>query len=187
MGKKGLTRDGNYFCISNFLYDELNTLGIPPMILAEAVNDFLREGTASYSVYWGSSQERGNTRVLNLLITTPNKSKRVFLMVSNFDGIYEITLLEPFNFGNSMEKLISYGKNLEKYEVSMPFLYKFVVFETFDAFKKLSRVEFQGIISKDTEKYMVAMGNEKALLWKIETPRVDLVNKENVRLTNLNH
>ncbi|MEM0169099.1 MAG: hypothetical protein QXY37_00340 [Metallosphaera sp.] len=186
-GKKGFTTDGNYFCISNFLSDELAKLSISPAILAEAVIDFLNERMASYTTYWGGGNANGSTRVLDLYIITPDVTKKTLLMISNFNGISEISLLEQFFFEQIMEKLMNYGKNLEKYEVTMPFLYKFVIFETFNVFRKLMNVKYQGIVSRGNEKYMLALENEKALVWKVEEPKINLINKENVMLINLNH
>ncbi|BCS91875.1 hypothetical protein [Metallosphaera javensis (ex Sakai et al. 2022)] len=186
-GKRGITREGHLFCISSFLNEELQRLKIPPIIFAEAVIDFLNEGSASFTAYWGSGENGGTTRILDLSVVTPDRTRRLFLVISRFNGINEITLLEPFYFTNVMEKLISYGKNLERYQLTMPFLYKFVIFEAFHTFSRVTNVKYQGIVSEGTEKYMVALEKEKALLWKIEEPKMNLVNRENITLIHLNY
>ncbi|MCH1770556.1 MULTISPECIES: hypothetical protein [Metallosphaera] len=186
-GRRGITRDGHLFCISSFLEQELQRLKIPPIVLAETIIDFLKEGTASYTSYWGSGEDGGITRILDLSVVTPDRTRRVFLVISRFNGINEITLLEPFYFTNVMEKLILYGKNLDKYQVTMPFLYKFVIFEAFHTFNKVTNVKYQGIISDGKEKYMVALEKQKALLWKIEEPKMKLVNREDITLMHLNY
>ncbi|QKQ99756.1 hypothetical protein GWK48_04550 [Metallosphaera tengchongensis] len=185
-GRKGVTAGGHFFCISTFLHKELEQLKVPDSVLVEAIVDFMNDNSVSYSVYWGSSVSPGHSRVLEVWVNTSEKTRRVFLVISNLDGINEIRVLEPFYFSEVAERILNYGKRLDSYRMTMPFLYKFVVFESFNVFRKLSNIEFQGIISKNNEKYMVAMENEKALLWKVESTGVDLVKKDSIMLMHLN-
>ncbi|MCY0882537.1 MAG: hypothetical protein OWQ50_01715, partial [Acidianus infernus] len=66
------------------------------------------------------------------------------------------------------------------------FIYKFVVFETFNIFKKKFNANSEKIIGKNNEKLLIAKNVEdNALIWKIEAPQFSYVsnyeeNKANV-------
>jgi len=175
-GKKEISPSGHLYCLSSFLENELKRIGLPVSSFVEIVIDFLSEKTASHSGYTISKVMTKSSRILDLWITTTEGSRRAFLVVSAFNDVTEVTLLEPFYFNQVMQKVLLHGSKLNMYEISMPFLYKFIVFETFDAFGKMSRIRYQGLISKEDYKYMVAVSeDERALVWKVDSTSLNLI------------
>ncbi|AWR97441.1 hypothetical protein DFR86_07685 [Acidianus sulfidivorans JP7] len=175
--KKIITDSGHIVSISTALNKELNDLRISPKTFAEIVLNFLEENTKIYSTYIHALPVKKGckyySRIIDIWINYSSEFKHLFLILINYDEISEVLILDPQIFEMAADKLLSYASSKDCMEVSMPYPYKFVVFETFNTFKKKFGTEFEGIIGKN-EKYLIAMDkSSKALVWKIESTKLD--------------
>lgn len=177
VGKKVLTDSGHIISFSPALINELESLDINPKIFAEIVLEFLKENSRHLSTYIKPLPKKQGckyyARVIDLWLHYPLRTHHVLFLLINYDEISEILILDPQVFQLATDKLLDYAASKDCLKVSMPYLYKFVVFETFNTFKKKFSVKFEGVIG-DNEKYLVALDeNSKALLWKIDSPQLE--------------
>lgn len=175
-GKKILTESGHVVSFSTSLLSELENLSINPKLFAEIILNFLGENTRFFSTYIHSLPVKQGckyyARVIDFWINYGSESQHVFLLLVNYEDISEILILDPQVFGIATDKILNYASSKDCMQVSMPYPYKFVIFETFNTFKKKFGTKFEGIMGNN-EKYLVAMDqNSKALVWKIESPKL---------------
>ncbi|EZQ01917.1 MULTISPECIES: hypothetical protein [Acidianus] len=171
-----LTESGHIASISNSLKEELEGLNVNIDRFSEAVIDFLKDDSKIYSTYMKPIKVTGNcpifTRVLDLWITHTAGQTHVITLVSNYGDISEVMFVDPIVFNYASEKIMDIASSSECMELSMPFPYKFVVFETFNAFSKKFSTDFLGVIGH-REKYLMAYKSTKAIMWKVESTKVD--------------
>ncbi|ARM76090.1 hypothetical protein [Acidianus manzaensis] len=175
--KRILTESGHIASISTALTKELENLKINPKTFAEIALNFIEENTKFFSTYIHSLPIKQGcryySRIIDFWINYGSQSRHLFLLLINYDEISEVLILDPQIFEMATDKLLNYASSKDCMEVSMPYPYKFVVFETFNTFKKKFGIEFEGIIGNN-EKYLVAMDKtSKALIWKIESTKLD--------------
>ncbi|BDC19455.1 hypothetical protein [Acidianus sp. HS-5] len=187
-GVKFISNSGHLVSFSNSLFNELNVLGIDKKTFAEIVIDFLNEDTKYYSTYIKPISKveecKYYSRIFEFWITSSLTSKQMFAVITNYDEISEVLLVDPQIFTYAAEKLLHYASTKECMKFSMPFIYKFVVFETFNIFKRKFNANMQKIVGKDKEKFLIAKNIEdNALIWKIESPRFSYVsNYEEIKV-----
>lgn len=178
-GKKILTDHGHIASFSSALLSELDKLKINPKFFAEIVLNFLKEGTKQFSSYLQPLPKRQGcryyARVIDFWLNYGSQMQHLILILANYDDVSEILILDPQLFQNAIDKLLSFAVSKDCLEILMSYPYKFVVFETFNVFKKKFNVKFEGIIG-DSEKYLVILDEDmKALLWKVESPKLDFI------------
>ncbi|MUM64310.1 hypothetical protein D1867_03385 [Acidianus infernus] len=189
-GVNFISNSGHLVSFSSSLFNELNRLGIDKRTFAEIVIDFLNEGTKYYSTYIkpisNIEECKYYSRIFEFWITSSLTSKQMFAVITNYDEISEVLIIDPQVFNYAVEKLLNYASTKDCMKFSMPFIYKFVVFETFNIFKKKFNANSEKIIGKNNEKFLIAKNVEdNALIWKIEAPQFSYVsnyeeNKANV-------
>ncbi|TRM79147.1 hypothetical protein DJ531_13560, partial [Sulfolobus sp. A20-N-F6] len=116
--------------------------------------------------------------IFELWVTFPNESYQKFLVVIiNIEGNAQIFLLKPELYKDLSEDILSNLANKYKcLDIIMPFIYRFVVFDTFNAFKRVFDTTFEGVIDIHGEKYLTTISNsKKALMWKIDSTNVRYV------------
>lgn len=130
----------------------MNVLGIDKKTFAEIVIDFLNEDTKYYSTYIKPISKveecKYYSRIFEFWITSSLTSKQMFAVITNYDEISEVLLVDPQIFTYAAEKLLHYASTKECMKFSMPFIYKFVVFETFNIFKRKFNANMQKLWEK---------------------------------------
>ncbi len=183
-GEKGeakfISNSGHLVSFSNSLYNELSKLGIDKKTFAEIVIDFLNEDVKYYSTYIKPLSKvdecKYYSRIFEFWITSSLTSKQMFAVITSYDEISEVLLVDPQIFNYAAEKLLHYASTKECMKFSMPFIYKFIVFETFNIFKRKFNANLEKIVDKDNDKFLIAKNTEdNALIWKIEAPQFSYV------------
>jgi hypothetical protein len=181
-GERVLTDSGHVVTFSNNLSTELKDMGINVKVFAGAVTDYLNEKTKSYSIYYRplntTSISEIFARVFSFWLIYSSGQIQLFAIISNYKDISEITIIDPQLVTLELEKIMNFAKNYKTATITMPFLYKFLVFEMFNLFRKNNILKFEGIIEErhDT-KYMMAINkNLNAIIWKIDSTKLNYVN-----------
>jgi len=189
IGKRYLSSEGHIVEIDNALEAELNFIGVSPKLFIEGIIELVSERSFTYSFSIPSKMLSGECSnvldIFELWVTFPNESYQKFLVVIiNIEGNAQIFLLKPELYKNLSEDILSNLAN--KYvclDIIMPFIYRFVVFDTFNAFKRVFDTTFEGIIDLHGEKYLATISNsKKALMWKIDSTNVRYVSNNLIPL-----
>ncbi|TRM89834.1 hypothetical protein DJ529_00155 [Sulfolobus sp. C3] len=182
IGKRYLSNEGHIVEIDSSLEAELNSIRISAKLFIEGILEFISEKSSTYSFFIPSKALSGECSnvldIFELWVTFPNESYQKFLVVIiNIEGNAQIFLLKPELYKDLSEDILSNLANKYKcLDIIMPFIYRFVVFDTFNAFKRVFDTTFEGVIDIHGEKYLTTISNsKKALMWKIDSTNVRYV------------
>ncbi|AWR94570.1 hypothetical protein [Acidianus brierleyi] len=181
-GEKVLTDSGHVVTFSKNLSIELKNMGINIKVFAGVVADYFNEKSKSYSIYYRplnmANMSDIFTRVFEFWVVYSSGQIQLFSIISNYKDISEITIIDPQLVTLELEKIMNFAKNYKTATITMPFLYKFLIFETFNLFRKNNILKFEGIIEEKRDaKYMMAVNkNLNAIIWKIDSTKLNYVN-----------
>jgi len=181
-GERVLTDNGHVVTFSNNLSTELKNMGINLKVFAGVVADYFNEKSKYYSIYYRPLNKYNVsdifTRVFEFWLVYSSAQIQLFSIISSYKDISEITIIDPQFVILELEKIMNLAKNYKTATITMPFLYKFLVFETFNLFRKNNILKFEGIVKeKHDAKYMMAVNNDlNAIIWKIDSTKLDYIN-----------
>ena len=179
IGNRYLTSEGHIVELSKAVENELNNIGISAKLFVEGLVDFIsQDNTNSYSFFIPAKPIKDHcnniVKIFEILVSTRLSSINILTVIINIEGSAQIVLLKPELYNNISKELIQILT--EKYfclEITMPFIYRFVIFDTFNVFKKLFRITFEGIVNLSGTKYMTSISDDmKALIWQIDSTNI---------------
>ncbi|WP_338600795.1 hypothetical protein V6M85_12675 [Sulfolobus tengchongensis] len=179
IGKRYLTTEGHIIELGESLEKELYLIGISPKLFAEVLADLMAQKDGMYSFFVPAkniSEDCANVlRIFEILISTYNISRKMLVVIISVEGNAQITLLRPELYNNFSKELMAVlTKKYICLKITMPFIYRSVVFDTFNSFKKLFNIIFEGIIKLSGNTYMATISNDKkALIWKIDSTNIE--------------
>ncbi|QGA67590.1 hypothetical protein [Sulfolobus sp. E11-6] len=181
IGRKILTSEGHVIELNPLLETELSLIGVSPKLFAEGITDAVIQNDGTYSFFLPvkklSDDCENILRIFEIWITTINLARKMLVIVINVEGNAQITLLKPELYNNFSKDLIEIlAKKYICLKITMPFMYRSVIFDTFNSFKRLFDIIFEGIINLSGNNYMATISNDKkALLWKIDSTNIQYV------------
>ncbi|ACP35764.1 conserved hypothetical protein [Sulfolobus islandicus L.S.2.15] len=181
IGRKVLTSDGHVVELNPSLEKELSLIGVSSKLFAEGLIDAVTQNNGTYSFFLPAkkiSDECENVlRIFEIWISTTNQTRKMLVIVINVEGNAQITLLRPELYNDFSKDLIEIlAKRYICLKITMPFMYRSVIFDTFNSFKRLFDIIFEGIINLSGNIYMATISNDKkALLWKIDSTNIRYV------------
>jgi len=181
-GRRFLTKDGRLVTLSRELVDQCEGSGISPSMLSEVISDFNESGSRISSSYLVSMREKQNecnvTKVIDLWITDAVKSTHVIMTVTGLGSVGELRFVYPEFFGELAKTILSNNVKYDCSSIVMTFPYMFVVFDTFNAFKKVYNNVIEGIVRMNGSSFMFSKTEAKSLIWEVDTPKVDYISNE---------
>jgi len=173
--KKILTSSGDIIGLSKDLSKVLQENGIRADVFGDFVIDYVREIQPLYTLHVSGKQFSmlcPNIAVfIELWITSAEKTFQSFLAIINYSGSVQMSISKPELFDRIIldvtRKTIDF---LDCLRVEMPFLYRFIIFEFFSSFRKLSKVKFEGIVDKN---FVLADYKDRGLVWEIDSTVMD--------------
>ena len=173
--KKVLASSGDVVGLSKDLSKILQDHGIRAEVFGDFLIDYIREAQALYTLYVSGKQFSllcpNIAFFIELWITTAEKTLQSFLAIINYSGNIQMSISKPELFDRVIldvtRKSIDF---LDCLRVEMPFLYRFIIFEFFSSFRKLSKVKYEGIIDKN---FVLADYMDRGLVWEIDSTVMD--------------
>lgn len=173
--KKVLTNSGDIVGLSKDLSKVLQEHGIRADVFGDFVIDYVREAQPLYTLHVSGKQFSmlcPNIAIfIELWITNAEKTFQSFLAIINYSGNVQMSISKPELFDRVIldvtKKTIDF---LNCLRVEMPFLYRFIIFEFFSSFRKLSKVRFEGIVDKN---FVLADYKDRGLVWEIDSTVID--------------
>ena len=173
--KKVITSSGDVVGLSKDLSKLLQEHGIRAEVFGDFLIDYLKESQPLYTLYVSGRQFStlcpNIAFFIELWITTVQRTFQSFLAIINYSGNIQISVSKPELFDRVIfdvtRKSIDF---LDCLRVEMPFLYRFIIFEFFSSFRKLSKVKFEGIINKNL---ILADYMDRGLVWEIDSTVMD--------------
>ncbi|MCI2415003.1 MAG: hypothetical protein MPF33_07155 [Candidatus Aramenus sp.] len=191
--EKVITDDGHLVAFSKGMAEELRNLGIGSKAFANWVTAYFEERVTSYSVYYKRLNVPEGpevfSRVFEFWVNFPNYQTKLFAVISNFKDVSKVTLIDSKLINMEVEKVM---KDVNKYKdalITMPFLYKFLVFEAFNAFRKMKELRFEGLVRAKQSDYLLAVNKDlNAVIWMVDSTNLKYVNdvgKENLGVSSI--
>ncbi|BFI75552.1 hypothetical protein [Sulfurisphaera ohwakuensis] len=170
-----LSSSGDLVGLTKELREILEQNGINMNIFSDFIIDYIKENNSMLTIHVSGKPYSficPNTGIfLELWITDAEKSTQHFLAIVNYSGNIQISISKPELFDrvifDIMRKSVDY---LNCLRVQMPFLYKFIIFEIFSSFRKISKIKFEGIIDKN---FIVTDYKDRGIIWEIDSTTVD--------------
>jgi len=176
IGNRYLSSEGHVVELDGRLEKELLSVGVLPKFFIEGLVDFITENKQNiYSFFVPARSIVGECKnilkIFELWISSYNSLIKLIVIIINIEENAQILLFKPELYVTVSHDIMS--TLTQKYlcvEIIMPFIYRFVIFDTFNIFKKLFNIVFEGIIDLKGNKYMTSISNdERALIWKIDS------------------
>ncbi len=179
--EKVITDSGHLVSFSKGLSEELKNLGIGSKTFANWVIEYFEEKSPSYSVYYKRlnvpREPEVFSRVFEFWVNFPNYQTRLFAVITNFNDVSKVTLIDSKLINVEVENVLNDVNKYKDALITMPFLYKFLVFETFNAFRKMKELKFEGIVRTTHNNYLLAVNKDlNAVIWKVDSTSLKYVN-----------
>ncbi|BFH73177.1 hypothetical protein SJAV_11210 [Sulfurisphaera javensis] len=176
--KRFLSSSGDVVGITEELRKLIEQNGINLITFSDFIVEYLKENQSLLTIHVTGKPFSilcPNIGVfLQIWITDAEKSTQHFLAIVNYSGNVQISISKPELFDrvifDIMKKSIEY---LDCLRVEMPFLYRFIIFELFNSFRKLSKIKFEGIVDKNI---VLADYKDRGLIWEIDSTTIDYTN-----------
>lgn len=173
--KKVLSSNGNIVGLTNELIKVIEHNGINLNVFSDFLVDYIKDNQNLFNIHVSGKPFSflcPNTGIfLELWITNAEKSTQHFLALINYSGDVQISISRPELFDRVIYEIMRKSLQfLDCLRVEMPFLYRFVIFELFNSFKKLSKVRFEGKIENNI---VVADYKDRGLIWEIDSTSID--------------
>ena len=166
---KFLTEESEIVGLSKHVVEEVEKVGVKPKSFSNALIEYVKDGGAYYTTYLHSKgvEECGKGTVFELWI---NEDRHDFVILVNYNGLSQVSFTKPEFFNVVAEQSVRNMLSTSCVDINMPYPYKFVVFETFNAFRKLSKVDFEGVIDK---KLVSIDDKRRGFVWVLESPNIN--------------
>ncbi len=181
-GRRFITNDGHLVTLSSELEKECERSGLSPSMLSEIIVDFFQTKSKISSSYVvplkGSSPSCILTNVIDLWITDASMSSHVIMTITVNGESGEVRFVYPQFFAELAKSILSNNMKYACNKIVMSFPYMFVIFDTFNAFKKVYSNVIEGIVNMEGSNYMFSRTEMRSLIWKVDTPKVDYISNE---------
>jgi len=173
--KKVITSSGDLVGLSKDLNKVLQDHGIRADVFGDFLIDYVKESQPLYTLYVSGKQFSALCPniafFLELWITTVQRTFQSFLAIINYSGSVQLSISKPEFFDRVILDVTKKSMDfLDCLRVEMPFLYRFIIFEFFSSFRKLSKVKFEGIVDKNL---VLADYMDRGLVWEIDSTAMD--------------
>ena len=173
--KKVITSSGDVVGLSKDISKVLQEHGIRADVFGDFLIEYIRESQPLYTLYVSGKQFSmlcpNIAFFIELWITSAEKTFQSFLAIINYSGSIQMSISKPELFDRVIldvtKKTIDF---LDCLRVEMPFLYRFIIFEFFSSFRKLSKVKFEGMVNKN---FILADYMDRGLVWEIDSTVMD--------------
>lgn len=174
---KFLTEESEIVGLSKYVVKEVEKVGVKPKSFSNALVEYVKDGGAYYTTYISSKgfEECGKGTVFELWI---NEDRHDFVIVVNYNGLSQVSFTKPEFFSVIAEQSVRNMLSTSCVNINMPYPYKFVVFETFNAFRKLSNVSFEGVIAK---KLVSIDDKNRGFVWVLDSPDINYSSNITIR------
>lgn len=184
--KRIITTSGDIVGLSKDLLRLIEGHGIRMDVFGDFLIDYAKENTLFTLHVSGKpfSYLCPNIAVfVELWLTTAEKTSQNFLAIINYSGSIQLSISRPELFDRVIldvtKKSIEF---LNCLRVEMPFLYKFIIFEFFNSFRKLSKVRYEGIIDRNL---VLADYKDRGLVWEIDSTTIDYTTTISKRILSI--
>ncbi len=177
-----MTNGGHLVTISNELKRECERNGLSPKVLSEALIDFVEGGSKFSSSYFvplkGNPDPCVLTNIIDIWLTDALVSRHLIMTITRNQDSGEIRFVYPELFSELAKSILSSNVKYDCSMITMAFPYMFVVFDTFNAFKKVYKDAIEGIVKMEGKSFMFSRNNMRSLIWEVDTPRVDYISND---------
>jgi len=146
---------------------ELDKVGLPYKIFVDNLSDFILNKDHIRTFYLvGKKQGENRGTAFNLTVhTNIDEEDNIFFLVINQDGNVQVNFAKNNYINESIYRATEKLLNTDRLEFSLPYLYRFVIFEAFNSFKKLTNTVFEGIVD---DKLIVIDDRNRGLIWEVD-------------------
>ncbi|BBG24329.1 hypothetical protein [Sulfuracidifex tepidarius] len=181
-GRRFITNEGHLVTLSSELEKECQKSGLSPTMLSEIIVDFFQSKSKISSSYVvplkGNTSSCIITNVIDLWMTNALTSTHVIMTLSINGDSGEVRFVYPQFFAELAKSILSNNMKYECNKIVMNFPYMFVIFDTFNAFKKVYSNVVEGIVNMEGSSYMFSKTEMRSLIWKVDTTKVDYISNE---------